>query len=141
MGAAAITRSGQFAIFSLRPVHRSPVAAYRVAWLLAGRDIPDGLFVLHRCDNPFCCNVDHLFVGSRQKNNTDKAIKGRGATGRLPLGVFNNGSRSRPYRTQLTFKGKKLYFGSYEHVDDAALVVARAKAELYSPGLEAIAPV
>lgn len=34
--------------------------------------------VLHRCDTPLCVNVDHLFVGTNDENNADKAAKDRG---------------------------------------------------------------
>jgi hypothetical protein len=39
--------------------------------------IPDGLFVLHRCDERACCNVDHLFLGTHQDNMDDMHAKGR----------------------------------------------------------------
>jgi len=51
--------------------------AHRVAWKLLRGPIPDGLFVLHRCDNPPCCNPDHLFLGTKGDNNRDRAAKGR----------------------------------------------------------------
>jgi len=52
--------------------------AHRVAWEEANGPIPPGLFVLHRCDNPPCCNPDHLFLGTQQENVADRELKGRG---------------------------------------------------------------
>ena len=53
------------------------VASHRIAWMLQNGEIADGLCVLHRCDNPPCCNPGHLFLGSRADNNHDCFAKGR----------------------------------------------------------------
>jgi hypothetical protein len=65
-------------------------AAHRLAWELTNGPITGGLFVLHRCDNPPCCNPSHLFLGTHADNMAD-----RGAKGRAP-GGDRHGSRTRP---------------------------------------------
>lgn len=50
---------------------------HRVAWALANGPIPDGVQVCHSCDNPPCCNVEHLFLGTAHENMQDMARKGR----------------------------------------------------------------
>ena len=53
--------------------------AHRVTWQLTNGEIADGLFVLHKCDNPGCCNPGHLFLGTHAANMADKVAKGRQA--------------------------------------------------------------
>lgn len=51
--------------------------AHRYAWELVNGPIPDGMFICHKCDNPPCCNMDHLFIGSHSDNMKDAHKKGR----------------------------------------------------------------
>jgi DNA-binding XRE family transcriptional regulator len=64
--------------------------AHRKAWELVNGPIPDGMFVLHKCDNRLCCNVDHLFLGDNDANMKDMAEKGRG---RSRPGHYNSNSK------------------------------------------------
>jgi hypothetical protein len=58
-------------------VERELIHAHRAGWVLQRGPIPDGLCVLHHCDNRRCVRGDHLFVGSKGDNARDMAAKGR----------------------------------------------------------------
>lgn len=52
-------------------------SAHRVAYRVAFGDIPDGMYVCHRCDNRRCVKPEHLFLSSHLGNMRDMADKGR----------------------------------------------------------------
>jgi hypothetical protein len=54
-------------------VTRAHQLAY-VAWV---GEIKDGMLVCHTCDNPSCCNPEHLFLGTPSDNMQDMSKKGR----------------------------------------------------------------
>lgn len=62
------------------------ILAHRLSWVRQHGAIPDGMDVLHRCDNPRCVNVGHLFLGTHADNMADMKNKGRHRVGNLPRG-------------------------------------------------------
>ena len=61
--------------------------ATRLMWRLTHGIDPSSQLVCHTCDNPGCCNPNHLFLGTDEDNNNDKEAKRRG---KHPAGE-NNG--------------------------------------------------
>ena len=53
-------------------------AAHRVAWEAHNaQPIPEGMVVMHSCDNPACVNPEHLSIGTPKDNTHDMIAKGR----------------------------------------------------------------
>lgn len=63
--------------------------APRVAYELANGEIPKGLHVLHSCDNPICCNPDHLHLGTHAQNMSEMGERGRASKDGAPKGEEN----------------------------------------------------
>ena len=69
----------------------SPQNGTRLAWKKLVGLIPDGLHVLHHCDNGLCLNIAHLYLGTHQDNMRDKAARGRSSKGNLKGSVLTSG--------------------------------------------------
>lgn len=58
-------------------VNKKETRAHRYSWELHKGAIPQGLFVLHNCDNPKCVNPEHLRLGTQKDNVQDQFDRGR----------------------------------------------------------------
>lgn len=82
------TANKQLEGYGLIKIDKKTKKAHRVSWELFNGEIPDGLHVLHRCDNPSCVRPNHLFLGSHQDNMRDKKKKGRVKGSRHPGSIL-----------------------------------------------------
>lgn len=65
-------------------------SAHRESYRAHNGPIPDGMVVMHSCDNPACCNPAHLLLGTQADNLKDMRDKGRQARGEASRSVLTN---------------------------------------------------
>ena len=74
-------------------VNGKMIKSHRLSYEFCHGNIPDGLCVLHKCDNGLCVNPDHLFLGTQHDNVNDCIKKGRVANHK---GINNGKSKLIP---------------------------------------------
>lgn len=115
--------------------------AHRYSWTIHNGDIPNGMYVLHRCDTPACVNPEHLFLGTHSENMQDKISKGRDHNQRkthCPKGheySYIDPSGSRKCRVCVLESGRKHYQRNIEEIRERKRV---AVLEHYRKNKEAI---
>lgn len=69
--------------FKIRKIQEDGTSKYpllmshRFAYSIWVGPIPEGRIIMHRCDNPPCCNPAHLVLGSQYENLADASNKDR----------------------------------------------------------------
>lgn len=105
-------------------VKSKSMAAHRYAWESHKGEIPPGMLVLHKCDNPGCVNPDHLFLGTHQDNSDDKVSKGRHSRG-----VKHSSAKVNPARGEAVGRAKLKY--TQVQKIQASLLPQRKLAQMY----------
>jgi len=68
---------GGYGVLSHSEDGKTQLFAHRLSYIIHFGEIPDGLWVLHKCDNPPCCNPNHLYAGTAQDNMDDVVERSR----------------------------------------------------------------
>lgn len=66
-----------YGMIRLGNINMPKTTAHRASWIIHYGEIPDGLHVLHKCDNAECTNPEHLFLGTNLENILDRVSKDR----------------------------------------------------------------
>lgn len=91
-------------------IGKKKMQAHRYSWELHKGKIPKDMFVCHTCDNHYCVNPKHLWLGSHSDNMKDMINKGRGVDNR-----GENNGQSKLTKKQIV-KIRRLYdTGKYLH--------------------------
>lgn len=102
------------------------VPVHRAAWEQVHGPLPEGKVIDHACHNRACVNVSHLRPASLSQNMWNRE-KGQSSTGHRNVYRTTKGA----YYVQIRHFGKKISFGTYSNLDDAAEAARRGREELF----------
>lgn len=101
--------------------------AHRYAWIRERGEVPEGYMINHRCWNRSCVNIDHLELVTAYENNSYLS----GPDSRNKTGARNVSKEGNRWRVRVMRKGVKYDFGTYNTIEEAAQVAAKAREQLF----------
>ena len=93
---------------------------FRVIYIEEHGDIPKGMLIRHKCDNPWCCNIEHLEIGTPKDNVRDMIERHRDGYHKPKETLYgeNNGSNKLTkeqvadiYLSKLGYKKLSIMYG------------------------------
>jgi len=63
--------------YSNPTIYGRKLPAHKWVWEQLVGPVPEGKFVLHKCDNRPCINIRHLYIGDHDENMKDMVRRGR----------------------------------------------------------------
>lgn len=97
---------GRLSVGSRTDGTKRNVYAHVVSYVIHFGPLPDGMWVLHHCDNPICTRPDHLYAGTAVENGRDVRVRRRSPKRRLTHCV--NGHEFTPENTHIRRNGCRL---------------------------------
>ncbi len=70
-------RYGYISIYFPETQKSKTISVHKAMWLATKGKPSKGMCICHTCDNPLCCNPDHLWLGTQRENLHDMVVKGR----------------------------------------------------------------
>ena len=106
---------------------RKSILAHRYSWERVNGKIPDGMEIDHKCWNPSCVNIEHLRLATSSQNGAY-----RRSAKKIASSGYRNVNRHKDKWVVVVKKhGKSHFFGTYEDVEEAAVVAEAARQELF----------
>lgn len=93
---------------------------HRWVWEQINGPVPDGMIVMHRCDNPPCFRYDHLYLGTPADNMADKMSKGRWGPPRRRRTHCKRGHEFTPENTRIRSNGYRVCRACHAEVERKA---------------------